>query len=380
MVFKGSLGRVLRDDARAILESSFSDRSLVFLNFFFFNKMVGKSSYIVPDELIFRALYFPHTREFDNLATTTFFVSRVGRWEGAASYQRFPASWARSLLLDALVTENGWDFGKVNPDYLQAHLAIHLGQVNSLRKVATNLAYFLERSRTKANSISLGNGWLSNAFLMLDRLVLDDRISLSMDDSVIEAILLEEKFVEITGGPAPLGVPLVRNAVSDYRVAGGLERLGAATDEVTGRKPVIEGLTLSNAESKRPSYVQVLRRSRNPINSAWIRKYYEDRCQICGTQLRVSLDGTSSDAAHVRPIGVPHLGPDRIDNMMCLCPHDHRRFDNGGIWLEEIGSNLTPKTSIRGLRLNRRIDFVDGHNFDVAHAAWHRANIAETGT
>jgi hypothetical protein len=36
------------------------------------------------------------------------------------------------------------------------------------------------------------------------------------------------------------------------------------------------------------------------------------------------------EAAHIRPLGAPHNGPDTLDNTLCLCPNHHVLFDHGG--------------------------------------------------
>ena len=41
------------------------------------------------------------------------------------------------------------------------------------------------------------------------------------------------------------------------------------------------------------------------------------------------------EAAHVRPLGAPHNGPDTLDNTLCLCPNHHVLFDHGGITIDE---------------------------------------------
>ena len=36
------------------------------------------------------------------------------------------------------------------------------------------------------------------------------------------------------------------------------------------------------------------------------------------------------EAAHIRPLGAPHNGPDTLDNTLCLCPNHHVPFDHSG--------------------------------------------------
>ena len=57
-------------------------------------------------------------------------------------------------------------------------------------------------------------------------------------------------------------------------------------------------------------------------------------CQVCGVALELP-GGRYSEAAHIRPVGRPHNGPDTLDNILCLCPNHHVLFDRGSIWIDE---------------------------------------------
>jgi len=61
-----------------------------------------------------------------------------------------------------------------------------------------------------------------------------------------------------------------------------------------------------------------------------IKMLYHHRCQMCGICLQGSA-GPYAEAAHIRPLGKPHHGPDTIDNILCLCPNHHVLFDIGGV-------------------------------------------------
>ncbi|MDQ1305783.1 MAG: putative restriction endonuclease [Actinomycetota bacterium] len=46
---------------------------------------------------------------------------------------------------------------------------------------------------------------------------------------------------------------------------------------------------------------------------------------------------TSQALCRSRPIkalGVPHNGPDVLENLLCLCPNDHARFDRAAIYID----------------------------------------------
>ena len=78
----------------------------------------------------------------------------------------------------------------------------------------------------------------------------------------------------------------------------------------------------------------VLRIVRDTRQSRKIKKLYDYRCQMCGTRLE-GFAGPYAEAAHVRPLGAPHDGPDSLDNLLCLCPNHHVLFDHGGVGVSE---------------------------------------------
>jgi hypothetical protein len=74
----------------------------------------------------------------------------------------------------------------------------------------------------------------------------------------------------------------------------------------------------------------VLRIVRDTRQARQIKELYDYRCQMCGMRL-VGLSGPYAEAAHIRPFGAPHHGPDTPDNILCLCPNHHVLFDHGGV-------------------------------------------------
>jgi putative restriction endonuclease len=78
----------------------------------------------------------------------------------------------------------------------------------------------------------------------------------------------------------------------------------------------------------------VLRIVRDTKQARRIKELYDYGCQMCGTRLE-GLAGPYAEAAHIRPLGAPHNGPDSPDNILCLCPNHHVLFDHGGVGIGE---------------------------------------------
>jgi putative restriction endonuclease len=72
----------------------------------------------------------------------------------------------------------------------------------------------------------------------------------------------------------------------------------------------------------------ILRIVRDTKISKQVKSLYDYTCQICG--LRIDFNGVGyAEAAHIRPLGQPHNGHDKLDNVLCLCPNHHVMFDKG---------------------------------------------------
>lgn len=89
-----------------------------------------------------------------------------------------------------------------------------------------------------------------------------------------------------------------------------------------------------------------------------IKRLHKDRCQLCGEALLIADNLTYSEAHHIKPLGVPHNGPDVSGNILVLCPNHHALCDFGGVKLAR--NDLT---------------VVAGHAVDEKFIAYHNTHI-----
>ena len=73
---------------------------------------------------------------------------------------------------------------------------------------------------------------------------------------------------------------------------------------------------------------------RDPALAEAVKELHGYRCQISGTRIDTP-SGPYAEAAHVKPLGHPHDGPDALNNLLCLCPNDHIRLDRGVLVITE---------------------------------------------
>lgn len=125
-------------------------------------------------------------------------------------------------------------------------------------------------------------------------------------------------------------------------------------------------LTIS-AGNATPRRVQsaIRRIVRDTLLSGQIKILYDFTCQVCGTRL-VGPTGPYAEAAHVRPLGRPHNGPDTADNLICLCPNHHYLFDVGAFGVRD-------DLSLIGMA--GRLQVVGGHVLNLEHLRYHREHF-----
>ncbi|MEU0035521.1 HNH endonuclease [Streptomyces sp. NPDC006333] len=102
--------------------------------------------------------------------------------------------------------------------------------------------------------------------------------------------------------------------------------------------------------------------------AARAKQLHDDRCQVCGLQLPTRF-GTYSEAAHIRGLGRPHHGSDKLSNLLVLCPNHHVQFDALAIYIDTSGTvrTTTDDSSVGELRRH------PAHHIDEAHLRYHRA-------
>lgn len=114
--------------------------------------------------------------------------------------------------------------------------------------------------------------------------------------------------------------------------------------------------------ARRESTVQ--RIVRNYEVAASVKRLYDHTCQLCGTRLETAA-GPYSEAAHIRPLGIPHNGPDTLDNLLCLCPNCHVQFDGHALTVDSDATIHKLGSSFGKLRTHLE------HRINVDHLTYH---------
>ncbi|HET6356260.1 HNH endonuclease [Streptomyces sp.] len=123
---------------------------------------------------------------------------------------------------------------------------------------------------------------------------------------------------------ADQGALLTRLGLAGYAHAS-----GNAGEEAEGR----DGADETTGRGARRQ-VNSSRPDRDPHLVEEIKLLHQHRCQVCGVQLETRF-GHYSEAAHIQGLGIPHEGPDKLSNLLCLCPNHHVQFDRLFLFIDE---------------------------------------------
>ncbi len=105
---------------------------------------------------------------------------------------------------------------------------------------------------------------------------------------------------------------------------------------------------------------------RNTNTASRIKELYDYTCQVCDTRLLTSA-GPYAEAAHIKPLGAPHNGPDIESNLLCLCPNHHVLFDTGAIYIDQ---NFNVQNRIEGKKVGR-LTLHDSHSINLELVKYH---------
>ncbi|WP_085032237.1 YDG/SRA domain-containing protein [Ensifer aridi] len=125
------------------------------------------------------------------------------------------------------------------------------------------------------------------------------------------------------------------------------------------------GLNGGNQKPRR-SITSVQRIVRDTKQAKEIKRRYRHCCQVCGDCIETSA-GRYAEAAHIRPLGKPHNGPDTPENILCLCPNHHVMFDLGVF-------NINEDFSLIGMP--GRLTVRKWHAISKEHLRYHREHFS----
>jgi putative restriction endonuclease len=115
--------------------------------------------------------------------------------------------------------------------------------------------------------------------------------------------------------------------------------------------------------------VRIQRIVRSSAVADRVKRVHDYRCQVCEEALPTPA-GPYAEAAHIRPLGRPHDGPDVITNVLCLCPNHHVLFDL-------LQFTVRDDLSLQGI--DGRLRTHDRHPIGHEHLRYHRELAGAAG-
>ena len=195
------------------------------LNFFLLNTIRDGESYVKVDELVYQAVSFDHSKDFDKLALVCFNNSYVGSWAGAFKWQKHPAVWASNFIRDNISKSGQWDTSGISADRIERFLnssGRYLAQDG--RKVSTNLNYMYKSGDlTSLETPFIERWWVDAAFLTLDRSVHELDLE-ELDEGNLSQLLIQSRFLDLSGTRSKNKELAIRPIASLYAACGGQSR------------------------------------------------------------------------------------------------------------------------------------------------------------
>lgn len=138
---------------------------------------------------------------------------------------------------------------------------------------------------------------------------------------------------------------------------------------VTPQQPVPNPRQPKGQHTPGRTTVTTQRIVRSTAVADFVKRAHDYTCQVCDIRLTTPT-GAYAEAAHVKPLGRPHVGPDIAANVLCLCPNHHVLFDLGML---TIADDLTI-TSRTGGSHRERLREVAAHQVGREYLAYHRTH------
>ncbi|MFJ1293526.1 HNH endonuclease [Paracoccus yeei] len=369
--FSGTLTRVDREQFRADtgLDNSLN---LIPVNFFLHNKG-GRMS---VDELVYQALERRHSARFDRLGLFALHLNRVG---SGRRVEPRPAMWANEFVREKLWKKGTWVSSALPDAPLDAFIQDRMNAQQDVRvKCRNNYRHLFELCEfwpTPLQTINTqAEQWIASAlFLAWDRHILDGGAN---DKATLIKVIEDDELHKLLGVTKEYALDQSDSLVDLYISVGRLKRfLEAKKAPAPARAPAAapplklglpeeEGLEWLDQEESDDVVERAIRtqlvQKRNRKIAAALKQHYDNSCQFCGSRLQVSEDRFYSEAAHIRGLGKPNDGPDKVSNLLVLCPNHHLQFDRGILRLQKVGKNYLIRSKAPG-------DPLDGKAITVKH-------------
>ena len=267
--------------------------------------------------------------------------------------------WANEFVRECLWSDGTWQSSALADTQLDSFIKDRIdGQDSVRRKCRANYRHLFELCGYWPSSMALINSgaehWITPAlFLAWDRHILNGG---SDDKTSLLALIDSDELHKLLGVTPKFAAAHAQRLVDLYISVECIDRFlklkketavesSADTTKLVVQEPPelpeeggLEWLEQQESdETVERRAVERQEQKRDRKKAAALKTHYNNTCMFCGVRLQVSEDDFYSEAAHLRGLGKPHSGPDKVSNMLVLCPNHHIQFDRGMLRLQKDG-------------------------------------------
>src|SRR5690606_249567 len=147
----------------------------------------------------------------------------------------------------------------------------------------------------------------------------------------------------------------------DLHIKDGIDSLFGYNYFTKYQKKIIDGFFRNELKENTEETIRVKRelnlilRKQSLVDK--MKKMYDNTCQICGIKINIPVNSTYSEVHHIIPLGKPHNGKDKLENLICVCPNHHIQLDYFSISIE--------LDSLKQLKHKISIDSIIYHNSKI---------------
>ena len=306
------------------------------------------------DEFVCRAIKHDHSPVFDHLALFVLHLNQCGVGETKSG----PATWANEFVRDRLWSNGSWQASALSDEALDRFLLARIDAQEEARvQCRNNYRRLFELCNLLPSSLptidSAIEHWLDPAlFIVWDRHILDTGVN---STKRLLEVIDRDQIHKLVGTERDHILARAHHLVSIYEDIGALDRfesdaaapsrsaLHAYDSILESGEDVLPDMSADEGLHRRIELQRVawMKQQRDRRKSAVIKLRYNNTCQFCGTRLQASDSQSYSEAVHIKAVDNPHNGPDRMENMLVLCPNHHIQFDYGILRIEKIGGDYT---------------------------------------
>lgn len=365
--FRGRLRAVRREDFLSNCGIEAQNIVLLPMNFFLHNEEDNKLS---VDELVYQAISKQASRQFNWLALFSFHLNRCGGGDP------HPAQWANEYVRTHVWSGNAWRTESLQIERLDRFLNESLdASLDVRKKCRNNYRYMMELcghfSGPLATVNTEVNQWIRSAlFLTWDRAILAEG---KLTDKELLDLCDSDEIHKLMGTSRSFIRDHARSMIGIYDEFGRLSRFDFDAQDSRPQNQVqyLDGLTQVGADTAvQRIVVQRMQQKRNRTAASRLKQIYGNFCMFCGVRLQVGEERYYSEAAHIKPLGRPHDGPDIIGNMLVLCMNHHLQYDLGVLRLMKTDEGFEIVSRIKNDPLHGKL-IEPRHSLDESCIEWH---------